>query len=133
MLTQAVAEAHAAVPEGVAVVLGSGMSGLSTAKVLSKHFSTVKVLERDNIRSEWTGETAVDASKVRLLFWSHTHALPWSAAQMPYATAAAQSRHALVPFSTCRMSSLHHTYSCLTPPWRCLCRRARGDGVVLDR
>jgi ribulose 1,5-bisphosphate synthetase/thiazole synthase len=76
MLTQAVAEAHAAVPEGVAVVLGSGMSGLSTAKVLSKHFSTVKVLERDSIRSEWTGETAVDASKVRLLFWSHTHALP---------------------------------------------------------
>jgi hypothetical protein len=61
--TPAVAEAHA-VPGGVAVVLGSGMSGLSTAKVLSDHFTTVKVLERDSIHPDWSGETAVDACKV---------------------------------------------------------------------
>lgn len=61
--TQAVPEVHAA-PGGVAVVLGSGMSGLATAKVLSNHFTTVKVLERDSIHPDWSGETAVDACKV---------------------------------------------------------------------
>jgi pyruvate/2-oxoglutarate dehydrogenase complex dihydrolipoamide dehydrogenase (E3) component len=69
--TQAVPEVHAA-PEGVAVVLGSGMSGLATAKVLSKYFSTVKVLERDSILPEWTGESAVDTFKVQLFGPTHT-------------------------------------------------------------
>jgi protoporphyrinogen oxidase len=62
---------HAA-PEGVAVVLGSGMSGLATAKVLSKYFSTVKVLERDSILPKWTGESAVDTFKVQLFRPTHT-------------------------------------------------------------
>lgn len=47
-----------------ALVIGSGMSGLAQAKVLSKYFSSVRVLERDRIAPDWTGETAEDASKV---------------------------------------------------------------------
>lgn len=46
-----------------AVVLGSGVSGLTAAKVLSKYF-TVTVLERDSVSSTWTDEAATDAMKV---------------------------------------------------------------------
>lgn len=46
------------------MVLGSGMAGLAQARVLSKYFSSVKVLERDTIAPEWTDETAKHASEV---------------------------------------------------------------------
>jgi cation diffusion facilitator CzcD-associated flavoprotein CzcO len=58
------------------VVIGSGMSGLAAAKVLSQHFSSVRVLERDTIPQEWTGQAAIDVYKVNALFghvslWEH--------------------------------------------------------------
>lgn len=47
-----------------AVVIGSGMAGLVAAEVLSRHFSHVVVLERDQPHPEWQ-QGAVDMAKVR--------------------------------------------------------------------
>lgn len=51
---------------GQAVVIGSGMAGLSAAKMLSKHFSRVVVLEKDEPRASWQA-SAAEVVKVKLL------------------------------------------------------------------
>ena len=46
-----------------AVIIGSGLSGLAAAEVLSRHFSSVIVLEKDTPKLSWTG-SALDIIKV---------------------------------------------------------------------
>lgn len=66
---QAVAAAQAvATPfarESTAVILGSGMSGLCTAKVLSKHFDRVTIIDRDDIPASWPQQPSTAAAKQR--------------------------------------------------------------------
>jgi len=48
-----------------AVVIGGGMGGIVTAEVLSKHFSEVVLLERDQPQSLWE-QNAVAMAGVRV-------------------------------------------------------------------
>ncbi len=50
--------------QGQAVVIGSGMGGLAAAKVLSKHFDTVTVLEKDQL-ADILGRSPVEVVSVR--------------------------------------------------------------------
>jgi len=51
--------------KGRAVVIGGGMAGLVTAEMLSKHFSEVVMLERDQPQGLWE-ENAVAMAGVRV-------------------------------------------------------------------
>jgi glycine/D-amino acid oxidase-like deaminating enzyme len=46
-----------------AVVIGSGMCGLATAKVLTKHFAKVTVVERDQPQA-LLAQSALDAARM---------------------------------------------------------------------
>lgn len=47
-----------------AVVIGSGMAGLCTAQILSRHFDSVTVLERDRQQPVWDSN-AIEMINVR--------------------------------------------------------------------
>eukprot|EP00775_Hariotina_reticulata_P002252 gene2252-2564_t len=55
--------------KGRAVVIGGGMGGLVTAEVLSKHFSEVLLLERDQPQSVW------DENAVAMAEYNQVHAM----------------------------------------------------------
>jgi len=46
-------------PRGHAVVLGAGVAGLATARVLADHFDAVTIVERDRLPAEPAGRTGV--------------------------------------------------------------------------
>jgi hypothetical protein len=54
---------------GKVLVLGSGMSGLAAAKVLSKYFSSVTLLDKDVVSSVPTDEAAKEIAKVGQMQW----------------------------------------------------------------